>query len=65
MMMISSGSRGSTLNIAQMAACVGQQALRGGRISKGYSERTLSCFKRNDLGAAARGFIKNGFKISN
>jgi DNA-directed RNA polymerase subunit A' len=62
MIMVRSGARGNIINIAQMAACVGQQALRGGRISKGYQDRSLSCFKRNDLGANARGFIKNGFK---
>jgi DNA-directed RNA polymerase subunit A' len=62
MIMVRSGARGNIINIAQMAACVGQQALRGGRISKGYADRSLSCFKRNDLGAKARGFIKNGFK---
>ncbi len=62
LMMIQSGSRGNFLNLAQMSACVGQQALRGGRVNKGYRDRTLSCFKKGDLGAAARGFIKNGFK---
>ncbi len=62
LMMIESGSRGNLLNLAQMSACVGQQALRGGRISKGFSERTLSCFRKGDLGASARGFIKNSFK---
>ncbi|MFH0870361.1 MAG: DNA-directed RNA polymerase subunit A' [archaeon] len=62
MMMIQSGARGNLLNLAQMAACVGQQAFRGGRISRGYRDRTLSCFKRGDLGVTARGFIRNGFK---
>jgi DNA-directed RNA polymerase subunit A' len=62
MMMVRSGSRGNLINLSQMAACVGQQALRGGRISKGYKKRTLSCFKENDLGSDARGFIRNGFK---
>jgi DNA-directed RNA polymerase subunit A' len=62
LIMILSGSRGNLLNLAQMSACVGQQALRGGRISRGYNERTLSCFKKGDLGASARGFIKNSFK---
>jgi len=60
--MVRCGSRGSPLNIAQMTAVVGQQALRGGRIDKGFKERTLSYFKRNDLGPKARGFIRNNFK---
>jgi len=57
-----SGAKGNLLNLAQMAACVGQQALAGKRIDKGYANRTLSMFKEKDLGAEARGFIRNGFK---
>jgi len=62
MVMANSGARGNLLNLAQMAACVGQQAMRGKRIEKGYNERTLSCFKKGDLSPAAHGFIANGFK---
>ncbi len=62
MLMVRSGARGNLINIAQMAACVGQQAFRGGRIGDGYKGRTLSCFKRGDIGAEARGFIRNSFK---
>ena len=57
-----SGSRGNFLNLAQMAACVGQQAMRGRRIDRGYVDRTLSAFGRDDLTPAARGFIRSGFK---
>src|SRR3989338_8575104 len=60
--MAASGARGNLLNLAQMAACVGQQALRGKRIDNGYENRTLSCYKENDLNSDARGFIRNGFK---
>ncbi len=63
MKMVRSGARGNNINIAQMSAVVGQQALRGGRISQGYRNRSLSCFKPNDLGADARGFIQTGFKF--
>ncbi|PIN87444.1 DNA-directed RNA polymerase subunit A' [Candidatus Woesearchaeota archaeon CG10_big_fil_rev_8_21_14_0_10_32_24] len=56
------GSRGNPLQIAQMTAIVGQQALRGQRISHGFSERTLSYFKKNDLSPKARGFIRNNYK---
>lgn len=56
------GSRGNALNLAQMAACVGQQAMRGKRIQKGYRGRTLSCFHRGDLSPSARGFIRSSFK---
>ena len=60
--MVKSGARGNTINMAQMAACVGQQALRGGRISEGYRNRSLSCFKKGDLRPEPRGFIGRGFK---
>jgi DNA-directed RNA polymerase subunit A' len=60
--MTTSGAKGNPINVAQIAACVGQQALRGGRVNKGFKERTLSCFAKDDLGPAARGFIRNGFK---
>jgi len=60
--MADSGARGNYLNLAQMAAVVGQQALRGKRIDNGYKGRTLSCFKKGDLSPEARGFVANGFK---
>lgn len=62
LVMAKSGARGTPINLAQMAGCVGQQALRGKRIDKGYNGRTLSIFKKGDLGSGARGFIRNSFK---
>ncbi len=62
MIMARSGARGNVINMSQMAACVGQQSFRGGRIDRGYKERTLSCFAPNDLSPAARGFITRGFR---
>ncbi|MBI2660617.1 DNA-directed RNA polymerase subunit A', partial [Candidatus Woesearchaeota archaeon] len=64
MIMAESGARGNLLNLAQMAACVGQQAMRGKRIEKGYEQRTLSHFRKGDLSPEAHGFISNGFKGS-
>ena len=60
--MTRSGGRGNPINLAQMSACVGQQALRGKRIDIGFTNRSLSAFKKNDLSPAARGFIASGFK---
>ncbi len=59
-----SGARGSMLNLTQMAACIGQQSVRGERISRGftYTNRTLSHFKPGDLGAKARGFVRSSYK---
>src|SRR3989339_420305 len=59
--MIKSGGGGNILNITQMASCVGQQVLRGGRIDLGYNERTLSFFEKGDLSPKARGFINSPF----
>lgn len=56
------GARGSMLNLTQITACVGQQSVRGGRISRGYSERTLPHFKKGELGAKARGFVHSSYK---
>jgi DNA-directed RNA polymerase subunit A' len=61
-LMAKSGARGSMLNLTQMAACVGQQSVRGERIRRGYQRRTLPHFKPGDRSANARGFIKSSFK---
>jgi len=60
--MAKSGARGNLLNLSMMSACVGQQALRGKRIEKGYAGRTLTLFKQGDLRPSARGFIANCYK---
>lgn len=60
--MARSGAKGNLLNLAMMSAVVGQQALRGKRIEKGYQGRTLSLFKRNELSPKSKGFIDKGFK---
>lgn len=57
-----SGARGSMLNLTQMAACVGQQSVRGERIKRGYAGRTLPHFRRDDLGAEAHGFVESSYK---
>jgi len=60
--MADSGARGSMLNLTQMAGCVGQQAVRGERINRGYEDRTLSHFQRDDLSADAHGFVENSYR---
>ena len=57
-----SGARGSMLNLAQIAACVGQQSVRGERIHRGYADRTLPHFKKGDLGSEAHGFVQASYK---
>jgi len=60
-MMIAPGAGGSMLNITQIGCCVGQQSLWSKRIGFGYTDRTLSFFKKKDLSAEARGFIKSSY----
>jgi DNA-directed RNA polymerase subunit A' len=55
--MTRTGARGSNLNIGQMTASVGQQAVRGKRIMRGYVNRALSHFKEGDPTPKARGFV--------
>ena len=59
--MVRAGSKGSTINIAQMIACVGQQAPEGRRIPYGFTDRTLPHYKKYDDGAEARGFVESSF----
>jgi DNA-directed RNA polymerase subunit A' len=59
--MIAPGAAGSTLNITQIGCCVGQQTLWNKRIDLGYTERTLSFFKRGDFGPAGRGFVRSSY----
>ena len=60
--MARSGARASMLNLSQMAGSIGQQAVRGERLFRGYFQRTLPHFKRGDLGAEAHGFVRSSYK---
>ncbi|MCI6993678.1 DNA-directed RNA polymerase subunit A' [uncultured Methanobrevibacter sp.] len=60
--MARTGARASMLNLTQITACVGQQAVRGGRIERGYIKRTLPHFKKGELGAKAKGFVHSSYK---
>jgi len=60
--MTKTGARGSTLNIGQMAAIVGQQSIRGKRIIRGYLERALPHFELGDPSPKARGFVYSSYR---
>ncbi|MBA7566086.1 DNA-directed RNA polymerase subunit beta' [subsurface metagenome] len=60
--MTKSGARGNILNLGQMSAVVGQQAIRGERINRGYIGRALPHFKVNDLSPRARGFVESSYR---
>ena len=60
--MTRTGARGSSLNIGQMAACVGQQSVRGKRIMRGYTGRALPHFTADDSRPRARGFVYSSYQ---
>ena len=55
------GSKGSFINISQMIACVGQQAISGKRVPNGFEDRALPHFERHSKIPAAKGFVANSF----
>ncbi|KAI5797409.1 RNA polymerase II largest subunit [Peziza echinospora] len=59
--MARSGSKGSTINISQMTAVVGQQSVEGKRIPFGFKFRTLPHFCKDDFSAESRGFVENSY----
>ena len=59
--MVASGSKGKTINIAQMVACLGQQNVDGKRIPNGYNERALPHFTKYNVSPESRGFVENSF----
>jgi DNA-directed RNA polymerase subunit B len=56
------GARGSFVNLTQMCALVGQEALEGERIHRGFVNRTLSHFSQGDIGLMSCGFVSSGYK---
>lgn len=61
MVMATSGSKGSTVNVAQMAALLGQQDIEGKRVQNGFQDRTLPHFPKHDSSPPSRGFVENSF----
>lgn len=55
------GSKGSMINVSQMVACVGQQAIRGERVADGYGDRSLPHFDHKEKTPSAKGFVENSF----
>jgi len=62
LVMAKTGARGDLQNIVLMAGSIGQVALRGKRVFRGFYERTLPHFKKGDLGPLAHGFVPESFK---
>lgn len=59
--MARSGSKGTTINISQIMAVVGQQSVEGKRIPFGFKYRTLPHFTKDDYSPESRGFVENSY----
>jgi len=62
MIMARTGARGSSLNVGQMTAALGQQSVRGKRIDHGMKGRALSHFPWNDTSPEAKGFVRSNYR---
>ena len=60
--MATTGARGSSLNIGQMAGALGQQSRRGKRLLTGYNNRALTHFEEHDDNPDAHGFVKSNYR---
>lgn len=60
-LMTQAGSKGSSINISQITACVGQQNVEGKRIGFGFQDRSLPHFRRWDVGPEPCGFVRNSY----
>ncbi|NWG09563.1 MAG: DNA-directed RNA polymerase subunit A' [Nitrososphaerales archaeon] len=60
--MARTGARGSSLNLGQMTATLGQQSVRGKRIEKGYRGRALSHFAPLDRTPDSKGFVQSNYR---
>ena len=61
MVMAISGSKGSNVNVAQMAALLGQQDIEGKRVQNGFQDRTLPHFAKHEQTPTSKGFVENSF----
>ena len=59
--MVSAGSKGKTINIAQMIACLGQQNVDGKRIPNSYNNRSLPPLPQIRCKPEAKGFVESSF----
>jgi len=60
-LMVTIKARGNVLQMVSTSMLLGQQAVRGKQIIRGYSGRTLPYFKKNDKDPEYKGFIVDSF----
>lgn len=59
---VTSGSKGSKLNVVQISSLLGQRTLEGGkRVHGGYSDRTLPHYAKFDLRPESHGLILSNY----
>ncbi|MEM2222323.1 MAG: DNA-directed RNA polymerase subunit A' [Candidatus Korarchaeota archaeon] len=61
MIMTLTGARGGDVNIQQVLATLGPMLVRGKRLQRGYSNRTLSSFKKGEIGPLSGGIVLRSF----
>ncbi|KAL8862449.1 MAG: hypothetical protein Q9178_000946 [Gyalolechia marmorata] len=61
LLMATSGSKGSNINVSQMVAVVGQQIIGGKRVADGFEDRSLPHFPKNARQPPSKGFVRNSF----
>ncbi|KAK9470139.1 uncharacterized protein V1510DRAFT_432357 [Dipodascopsis tothii] len=61
LIMATCGSKGSTINVSQMVACVGQQIISGNRVPNGFQDRSLPHFPKHSKDPLAKGFVRDSF----
>jgi len=61
MVMIVSGSRGSSINLMNISGFWGQASVREGRPKRGYQGRLITLNEKGDVGVLAGGFISGNF----
>ena len=61
LIMATSGSKGSNINVSQMVAVVGQQIIGGKRVADGFQDRSLPHFPKNTRQPPSKGFVRNSF----
>ncbi|KAM9903418.1 hypothetical protein OXX79_003380 [Metschnikowia pulcherrima] len=61
LIMATCGSKGSTLNVSQMVAVVGQQIISGNRVPDGFQDRSLPHFTKMSKSPQSKGFVRNSF----
>lgn len=59
--MVYSGSKGSKVNITQIQGAIGQQNVRGKRVTNDWTDRTMTCFRWGDTTPQSKGFVEHTY----